>query len=167
QGEGALVIQPRDPTRDKLKDRGAGPPKEQLAAAKRAPGDKAPSGGQKLNEPVALKSAAPAKDLDPKQIWEEALARGVDDPGLIIAVADFLAEHKRFDHLAEFLKANLRLGIVVRPWVYDALAMALEASGGSPDEIERARVSAVDLEPTDAQGFVRASKVMADQKRYD
>src|SRR5205085_8743790 len=85
----------------------------------------------------------------------------------VVAVADFRAEHKRFDHLAEFLKANLRLGIVVRPWVYDALAVALEASGGSPEEIERARVSAVDLEPTDAQGFVRASKVLADQKRYD
>jgi hypothetical protein len=126
QGDGLLVIRP-EKNRDKP-DRAQ--PKEQLAKGRAE---------EKVQDVAAAKPQA-AKDLDPKKIWEAALIKGVDDPGLIIAVADFLAEHKRFDHLAEFLKANLRQGIVVRPWVYDALAMALEASGGSPDEIERARV---------------------------
>src|SRR5262249_48288820 len=67
--------------------------------------------------------------LDPKKIWEDALSKGVNDPGLIIACVDFLAKCGRYDHVVEFLKADLRRGIVVRPWVYDALAMALEASG--------------------------------------
>lgn len=161
RGGEQLASRARNRAPDKPNERGQGPPKEQLASAKGRAGE------DKLKEAAPGKPNAPAKDLDPKKIWEEALVKGVDDPGLIIAVADFLAQYKRYDHLAEFLKANLRLGIVVRPWVYDALAMALEASGGSPDEIERARVSAVDLEPTDARGFVRASKVLADQKRYD
>jgi Mg-chelatase subunit ChlD/tetratricopeptide (TPR) repeat protein len=166
QGD-VLVIRPRDNARDKLNERANGPPKEQVAAAKDRPGDKAAGAGTKLKDLPTGKPDSPEKKYDPEKIWQAALAKGVDDPGLIIAVADFLAEQKRFDHLREFLKANLRLGIVVRPWVYDALAMALEASGGSPDDIERARVSAVDLEPTDAHGFVRASKVLAEQKRYD
>jgi hypothetical protein len=166
QGGDQLVIRPRDKTRDKPGDRVNDPPKEQLAA-KDAKGGKAPGGEGKIKDPLAGRPNAPPKDLDPKKIWQEALAKGVDDPGLIIAVADFLAEHKFNDHLVEFLKANLRQGIVVRPWVYEALAMALEASGGSPDEIERARVSAIDLEPADARGFVRASKGLANQKRYD
>jgi tetratricopeptide (TPR) repeat protein len=109
----------------------------------------------------------PPEPPDPKKIWQDALARGVDDPGLIIACADYLFEHRQFDHATEFLKAALRQGIVARPWVYESLAVALEASGGSLDEIERARVSAVDLEPQDARGYLRASQAMASHKRYD
>jgi hypothetical protein len=107
------------------------------------------------------------KPLDPKAIWQDAINKGVDDPGLIIACADFLALNQKWDHCAEFLKANLRQGIVVEPWVYEALAVALRESGGSPEEIERAEVSAADLRPLDARGLLRASQAMADQKRYD
>src|SRR5206468_700610 len=58
-------------------------------------------------------------------------------------------------------------GIVGRPWVYEALAIALQASGGSPEEIERAQVSAIDLQPQDAQSYLKASQAMASHKRYD
>jgi tetratricopeptide (TPR) repeat protein len=123
-------------------------------------------GGAKLAK-ADDKKKAPAEEPDPKKIWQEALAKGVNDPGLIIAVADFLAQCGRYDHVVEFLKADLRQGIVVAPWVYDALAIALEASKGAPEEIERARVSAVDLEPQDARGYVRASKALGDLQQYD
>ena len=106
-------------------------------------------------------------DKDPRKIWEEALAKGVDNPGLIVAVADYLALNLKWDHAAEFLKANLRRGIVVKPWVYEALAVALRESGGSTDEIERAEVSNADLSPQDANGFLKASQAMANSKRYD
>jgi hypothetical protein len=104
---------------------------------------------------------------DAKKIWNDALARGVTDPGLIIAVADFLAEMNKMDHASEFLKANLRQGIVARPWVFEALALALESTGGSPDEIKRARLSTVDMEPQDAQGYLRAAKAMAENNNLD
>src|SRR5262249_52953639 len=57
----------------------------------------------------AAKPAAP--DLDPRQVWQDALAQGVENPGLVIACADFLFERGLFEHAAEFLKANLRQGI--------------------------------------------------------
>ncbi len=104
---------------------------------------------------------------NPKKVWQDALEQGVSDPHMIVGVADVLARAGKYDHAAEFLKANLRQGVVVRPWVYDALALALEASKGSLADIERARVSAVDLEPQDAQGYLRASKTMAEHKMYD
>ena len=107
------------------------------------------------------------KPQDPKTVWQEALSKGVDEPGLIIACADYLALNLYWDHAAEFLKANLRQGIVVEPWVYEALAVALRESGGSPEEIERAEVSAADLRPGDATGLLRASQAMADQKHFD
>jgi hypothetical protein len=106
------------------------------------------------------------KEVDAKKVWDDALAQGVADPRLIIAVADFLAEANKMDHAAEFLKANLRHGSVIRPWMYEALAMALETNGGSPDEIRRAQLSAVELEPQDAQNFLRAAKVMADHQEW-
>jgi tetratricopeptide (TPR) repeat protein len=109
----------------------------------------------------------PLTQLDPKVIWQDALAKGADNPGLIIAVADFLATHGKFDHAAEFLKAELRQGIVVRPWVYSALAVALKEIKAPPEEIERAELAAADLQPLDAQGYLKASAAMADLQRYD
>ncbi len=100
----------------------------------------------------------PAADLEPTQIWDAALDQGGVNAGLVVATADFLFQYGHVKHAAEFLKANLRHGIVVRPWVYEALAIALEASGGDAEEIRRARLSAVALDPTDAQGFLRRAE---------
>jgi tetratricopeptide (TPR) repeat protein len=122
---------------------------------------------RKKNGEVA-NAAGEDKDLDPRKVWQDALAQGVEDPGIIIACADFLFEHKKFDHAAEFLKANLRQGIVVRPWVYEALAVALEASKtGTPEEIRRARLSALSLDPQDAKGYLKAARAMADARAWD
>jgi hypothetical protein len=73
----------------------------------------------------------------------------------------------RFDHAAEFLKANLRQGILVKPWVYEALAVALKESKASPEEVERAETSVADLEPLDSQGFLRAAQALAEHKNYE
>jgi tetratricopeptide (TPR) repeat protein len=108
-----------------------------------------------------------AAKQDPAVIWQDALAKGVEDPGLIIACSDFLALTNHWDHAAELLKANLRQGIVVRPWVYEALAVALRETRASAEEIERAELSAADLEPLDAGGFLKAAQAQKAQKRYD
>jgi hypothetical protein len=105
----------------------------------------------------------PLEDANPAVIWKEALAKGIDDPGLIIATADYMVHCGKWDHCAEFLKANLRQGIVVQPWVYESLALALRESKGSPEEIERAELALSDLEPLDARGFLKASQVMAEK----
>ena len=110
---------------------------------------------------------AKVKEFDATKIWEDTFAKGGIEPALVIATADFLFECGLPGHVAEFLKANLRHGVVVRPWVYEALAVALEATNGDPDEIRRARLSAVALDPTDAQGFLQAAQTMAAGKQYD
>ena len=74
------------------------------------------------NVAAANLAANKGQDLDPTKIWEEAFAKGGIEPGLVIATADFLFEMGKPEHVVEFLKANLRHGIVVRPWVYEALA---------------------------------------------
>jgi tetratricopeptide (TPR) repeat protein len=105
--------------------------------------------------------------LDARAVWQDALARAPTEPGLVIATADFLAMNQKWDHAAEFLKAVARQGVVVQPWVYQSLAVALRESGGSADEIERAETSALDLEPADARAYLKAAKALAKDKRYD
>src|SRR5207248_1908769 len=104
--EGALVIAPSG--RSNPLNR----PNDQLAKSSPARESKPPVKEKELRDKLKDdKDRAALAQLDPKKIWQEALAKGVTDPGLIIAVADFLAEHEKYDHVAEFLKANLRLGI--------------------------------------------------------
>lgn len=165
---GGGMLGPRPPAAQAMADR------VQNGAIVFAPGKKQPRAG---DQAVAANKAPPKEtapkvvknlpDLDAKKIWQDALARGVDEPGIIIATADFLVEHEKFDHAAEFLKANLRHALVVKPWVYDALSMALKLSKGSIEDIERAEVSFLDLQPQDATGYLRASRVMADNKQWD
>jgi len=45
--------------------------------------------------------------------------------------------------------------------------VALEASGGTSEDICRARLSAVSLDPADARGFLQAARTMANYKEYD
>jgi hypothetical protein len=131
----------------------------------------APGGKEEV---VAVKTPPPGKapkkskeELDPAKIWQEALTKEAVEPGLVIATADFLFEFREYKHAAEFLKANLRQGIVVRPWVYEALAIALELGDGDKEEIRRARLSAVALDPQDAQGFLKAARTMAENKQWE
>jgi tetratricopeptide (TPR) repeat protein len=120
-------------------------------------------------EALKIRQAEMAKKreaLDPAKVWNEALAKEGVDPGMVVATADFLFEAGEFEHAAEFLKAVLRKGLVVRPWVFEALAVALEASRGDPEEIQRVRLSGIALDPNDAQGFMSAARAMADRGHY-
>jgi tetratricopeptide (TPR) repeat protein len=134
-----------------------------VAAGAGQPPDARKQPDAKPEPKAAVAKAAP----DPRTVWEETLAKAAVEPGLVIATADFLMEDGRPEHAAEFLKANLRRGIVVRPWVYEALAIALKESKASPEEIERAELAAADLEPQDAQAMLQSAQAMADNKRYD
>jgi hypothetical protein len=140
---------------------------EQKALAKadnKNPNIRVGAGQENDKDPkVAVRKA----DLDPAKVWNDAFAKGGIDAGHVIATADFLFECGKFKHAAEFLKANLRHGVVVRPWVFEALAVALEASGGDKEEIRRARLSGIALDPNDAQGFMSAARAMADRGEHD
>src|SRR5262249_5363800 len=105
-------------------------------------------------------------DLDPKKIWQDALVKAQSDPSQIIATADFLVMAQKFDHAVEFLKANLRQGLVVEPWVYKALAQALRLSGGSAEDIERAEVSTADMEPKNGRGYLEAATALAHDEKF-
>jgi tetratricopeptide (TPR) repeat protein len=136
-------------------------------------------GGEKKEPVVAARPAgivnpkvdalAMRKELgnDPKKIWNEAIARTVSDPGLIVASAEFLMEFDEFGAAAEVLKGNLRKGLATDDWAHEALAVALQAAGANPAEVERAAVSAIDLDPASAKAYLKAAKVEAKLKKHD
>jgi tetratricopeptide (TPR) repeat protein len=105
-------------------------------------------------------------DLDARKVWQDALAKGINNRGLIIATADFLVLANKPDHAVEFLKANLRQHIVVEAWVYKSLAIALRLSGGSAEDIERAEVSTADMEPKNGRGYLEAATALAQDEKY-
>ena len=103
---------------------------------------------------------------DPKQMWNAAIERSDIDPGVIVASAEFLMEMDEYAAAAEVLKGALRKGLTTDDWVHDSLAIALQASQASPAEIERAAVSGIDLDPTDAKAYLKAAKAESGMKNH-
>lgn len=120
-----------------------------------------------LVNPKDAKALAAKLDKDPKRAWSQAIDWTVTDPGLIVATAEFLMDFAEYGHAAEVLKGNLRKGLATDAWAHEALAISLQMSQGSPVEIERAAVSAIDLDPTDPKAYLKAAKVAHDQKNHD
>jgi tetratricopeptide (TPR) repeat protein len=112
------------------------------------------------NEPNPAQIAQMKRD--PEAFFTDLLSKASFDPGVVIASVDFLAKAGEYKYVAEVLKAALRSGLVAEAWAHEALAIALEASNGAGEEIERARVSGIDLEPKNPQAYLKASRALAD-----
>ena len=120
---------------------------------------KAPAiGGVKLPSDAVVSVNKPRSPIDAERIWRQAIDKGIREPGMVIACAEYLAQCREFKHAAELLKASLKGGLTPERWFQEALAIALEESQGSSEEIERAYVSAIDLEPKNPQTYLHVSR---------
>lgn len=114
------------------------------------------------------KAIVKAGNSDPKKVYNELFKPGVvTDPNLVITATEFLFEYKEYQHAAESLKANLRRGHATGAWAYEALSLALAESKASPNEVERAALSAIDLDPQDPKAYLRAAKAEHDLGRNE
>ena len=116
------------------------------------------------NDPAQL---AKSLDKNPKKMWNQAVDWTVTDPGLIVAAADFLMGFDEYGHAAEVLKAGMRKGLTTETWTHGALHVALQMSNGSPEEVERAALSGIDLDPADPGAYIRAAKAEAELGNHD
>lgn len=153
------------PSRPLTKDMAAGgannPEGRAIVGAPPRPAPKA-AGGQMLTQ-----RANPATPAEAERIWRQAADRGLLDAGKVIACADFMAQAREFQNVVELLKVSLRKGITPERPYQEALALALEEVQGNPDEIERAKLSAIDLDPKDAQGYLTAASYLTETGRPD
>jgi hypothetical protein len=107
---------------------------------------------------------------DPRRMWQEAMDKmPVNDPGVIVACADFFMQKEAFapTHAAELLKASLRKGITSDAWTQEALAVAMTLAQDDPADIERAEMSGIDLDPNSPKGFLRAASAAGQHGKFD
>ena len=128
-----------------------------------------PRDGQFAADPKADAKAAAvvainAKNKDPEALWNVAFAGATRQDAVIDAV-DVLAEMKEFGHASAALKAALRQGRANGIWTHEALAIALKQTQAAPGEVERASLSAIDLDPTSAECYLKAAKAEAELDR--
>jgi hypothetical protein len=108
-------------------------------------------------QPIKLKAGA-----DPEKTWNDYFAK-LPAPeekrfaevvrhrdAAVRETTKELMNARKFDEVTALISAALRHGHV-QPWMYEALALAMQAAGQPNEEIERALMSAVDLaqSPTD------------------
>jgi len=88
----------------------------------------------------------------PDELWNTCFAEGTVPAKDVREAVRRLVAAQKFDHVTAVIHAALRHN-QPQPWMYEGLALALEAQGGSQEEIERALMSAADF-ATDPMDFL-------------
>ena len=78
------------------------------------------------------------------EAWDQYFKNNHADPAQVAKTAGRLAKYEKFDQLVALLLGALR-NDQGRPWMYQGLAVAMEANGSPKSEIERALMSAADF----------------------
>ena len=87
------------------------------------------------------------KKVSAEQFWSDYFKQSSPDPAALRQSARQLMKSQRFDHVIALVQNALRSGHP-QPWMYEALGIALQLSGSSPQQVERAVMSAVDFSTT-------------------
>ncbi|MEN6458868.1 MAG: hypothetical protein ABFC63_08050 [Thermoguttaceae bacterium] len=82
--------------------------------------------------------------VNPDTVWEQYFAKHEPQPQAVRATVRQLVSQKKYDHVIGLIGAALRHR-QGQAWMYEALALALDAAGRPKAEIERAVMSAVDF----------------------
>ena len=153
KGADSATSKPTDPQRSK-----AAAPTKTAAPAK--------SGGQPAaaaDKPV--KRVAPiqltiAADADPDVAWNDYFASHPDvKPPVVRETARQLMHEQKFTQLISMVRAALGTG-QPQPWMYEALGLAMQASGSPKADIERALMSAIDFGDS-TEDFMYVAQYMA------
>ncbi len=87
------------------------------------------------------------KDALPETVWEAYFSKNEPQPAAVRDAVRRLMNERKFDHVVALINAALRHR-QSQAWMYEALALALDAAGRPKAEIERALMSAVDFAET-------------------
>ncbi len=124
-----------------LGDKPASQPAAPAATDKPAVKSTAPRAAQRLNVVVAAGAT-------PDAAWDRYFAEHRDvDPADVRETARQLMKSAKYDEVAAMIRSALRTNNA-QPWMYEALTIALQASGADSIEIERTLMSAVDFANT-------------------
>jgi len=97
--------------------------------------------------------------VDPEKSWDEHFAHHKESPAAIRTALEVLVRSKKYDHAAGMLRSAIRNGIS-EPWMYEALAVVLEAAGQDKAEVERALLSAADVTSDSPDAQYRVARAL-------
>jgi hypothetical protein len=99
------------------------------------------------SEPASADAGA-SIEIDPNQSpsdsWNGYFAKNIEDPPKVQRAIRELIEARRFDHVIAAIEAAIRHG-QAQAWMFEALGLAMQLSGRSQGDIERALMSAADF----------------------
>ncbi|MCP4223912.1 MAG: hypothetical protein GY773_11260, partial [Actinomycetia bacterium] len=87
---------------------------------------------------------------DPNVVWDQYFSTHRPTLSAVRDAVRRLRHHRkleqaaRFDHIIALIKASLRYG-EAQPWMYEVMAVVMQAQGRSDEEIGRVVMSAVDF----------------------
>ncbi|MGA7702882.1 MAG: hypothetical protein WCB27_25085, partial [Thermoguttaceae bacterium] len=80
----------------------------------------------------------------PEVVWDGYFAKNIPQPKAVRIATRRLMNQRKYDHVIALIGAALRHR-QCQPWMYEGLALAMEAAGRPKADIERAIMSAVDF----------------------
>lgn len=83
-------------------------------------------------------------DAQPEVAWDRYFSKNEPQPAAVREAVRHLMNKHKFDQVIAIINAALR-NRQTQPWMYEALALALDAAGRPKSDIERAVMSAVDF----------------------
>ena len=112
----------------------------QIGAKKKAPVSKI----QSRFETTPVIKVEVKENESVEDAWDNYFKNNHANPSQVVKTAERMAKYERFDQLVALLLGALR-NDQGRPWMYQGLAVAMEANGSPKAEIERALMSAADF----------------------
>ena len=153
---------------NQLETRGRAPPAAKSAAPNRdfknprgqdVAGRGTTNPGGKAAKVGAIQLPAGASN-DPEVAWNDYFSSHPDaKPEAVRETIRQRMHERKFNEVIGLIRAALRAG-QPQPWMYEALGLAMQASGSSKAEIERALMSAIDLGDS-TEDFLYVAQYMA------
>ncbi|NQT37970.1 MAG: hypothetical protein HQ581_10800 [Planctomycetes bacterium] len=85
-----------------------------------------------------------SKDIDPDAYWADYFGKNKPTEIAVYRAARRMMSMQKFDHAIGLIQGALLNG-QTQPWMYEALALAMQADERDPSEVERVLMSAVDF----------------------
>ena len=98
--------------------------------------------------------------------WRERFAADADSPEAIRQTVDDLIAHRQYEEVIACLEQAI-IQAKMQPWMYQVLALAMEAAGRPKTQIERVLLSSQDVISLDATSMMVLAAYLTKFERYE
>lgn len=108
----------------------------------------------------------PANEGTPEEIWGDFFSMQTVPPEIVREIIYKLHSAGKFQHVIAALEAAISNG-QVQPWMYEVLALTMEAENRPKEEVDRALLSSIDVGPKDYESTIYLAAYLVRFNRED